>query len=58
MAIIHYVIPDDLHRRVKAAAALAGVTQKELLLAALRAVVREPETVLRLAELEEPPASA
>ena len=39
MAVIHYTIPDELHRRVKAAAALAGITQKEFLERALEAAV-------------------
>jgi predicted HicB family RNase H-like nuclease len=33
--IIHYEIPDDLHRKAKAAAAIAGVTLKDYIVAAL-----------------------
>jgi len=35
MARIHYEIPDDLHRRVKAAAAMEGQTLKDFLIEAL-----------------------
>ena len=36
LARIHYVIPDDLHRQVKAAAALRGRTLKQFVVEALR----------------------
>jgi predicted HicB family RNase H-like nuclease len=39
MARIHYEIPDDLHRRAKAAAALKGQTLREFVTDALRAAV-------------------
>lgn len=32
---MHYEIPDDLHRRAKAAAALEGITLREFLIRAL-----------------------
>lgn len=35
VARIHYEIPDDLHRRAKAAAALQGVTLKDFITSAL-----------------------
>lgn len=37
VARVHYEIPDDLHRRVKAAAALEGKTLKDFLIEALEA---------------------
>lgn len=40
VARIHYEIPDDLHRQVKAEAALRGMTLKDFLIAALEASVR------------------
>jgi len=40
VAIIHYTIPDDLHRRVKASAAMAGMTQKDFLVRALERAVQ------------------
>lgn len=43
VATIHYEIPDDLHRRAKSAAALAGITLKEWLLQAIEAAVDESE---------------
>lgn len=39
VARIHYEIPDDLHRRIKAAAAMKGQTLKDFLIAALAAAV-------------------
>ena len=42
MARIHYEIDDDLHRRVKSAAALEGVTLKQFIVDALRAKVDRP----------------
>lgn len=35
MARVHYEIPDELHRRIKSAAALRGQTLKEFLVEAL-----------------------
>jgi len=43
MARVHYEIPDDLHRRVKAAAALKGETLKDFLIAALEAAAKVDE---------------
>jgi uncharacterized protein (DUF1778 family) len=43
LARIHYVIPDDLHRQVKAAAALRGRTLKQFVVEALEAAVAELE---------------
>lgn len=40
---LNYAIPDDLHRRVKIAAAEQGVTVKAFLLEALEAAVSEHE---------------
>jgi predicted HicB family RNase H-like nuclease len=43
---VHYEIPDELHRRAKAAAALRGVTLKEFLIEALQqAVARDTDQV-------------
>lgn len=42
LARIHYEIPDDLHRRVKAAAAMKGQTLKDFVIAALAAAVDTP----------------
>lgn len=43
VARIHYEIPDDLHMRVKAAAAMRGITLKAYVVAALeRALEDEP----------------
>jgi len=36
VARIHIVLPDDLHRQVKSAAALDGVTLKDYVIEALR----------------------
>lgn len=41
VARIHYEIPDDLHRRVKSAAALQGVTLKDFLIRVLEEAVPE-----------------
>lgn len=41
MAVIHYDIPDDLHRRAKAAAALEGKTLKDFLIDALEDAVQK-----------------
>jgi hypothetical protein len=44
VAVIHYDIPDDLHRKAKAAAALKGQTLKDFLIEALeRATKGSPE---------------
>lgn len=43
VARIHYEIDDDLHRRAKSAAALAGVTLKKYLEDALRRSVADDE---------------
>jgi predicted HicB family RNase H-like nuclease len=40
MALINYELPDDLHRRAKAAAALRGVTLKDFVIEALEQAVR------------------
>ena len=39
MPRIHYEIPDDLHRRAKAEAALQGVTLRDFLIHALERAV-------------------
>ena len=39
VARIHYEIPDDLHRRVKAAAAMRGMTLKDYLVEILSRAV-------------------
>jgi predicted HicB family RNase H-like nuclease len=41
MAVIHYEIPDELHRRAKAAAALQGKTLKDFLVEALNRAVAD-----------------
>ena len=41
VARIHYEIPDDLHRRAKAAAAMNGPTLKDFLTEALAAAVEK-----------------
>lgn len=43
VARIHYEIPDDLHRRAKAAAAIEGITLKDFLIAALAAAVERAD---------------
>lgn len=45
VARIHYEIPDDLHRKVKAEAAMRGQTLKDFVIEALEAAARprEPE---------------
>ena len=48
MPRIHYEIPDDLHRRAKAEAALRGLTLREFLIEALeRAVTDRPKRKVR-----------
>jgi predicted DNA binding CopG/RHH family protein len=39
VARIHYEIPDDLHRRVKAAAAMRGMTLKDYIVEVLNQAV-------------------
>lgn len=41
VARIHYAVPDDLHRRAKAAAALQGISLKDFVIAALEDAVRK-----------------
>lgn len=41
MTVIHYEIPDELHRRAKAAAALQGKTLKDFLVEALNRAVAD-----------------
>ena len=43
MALLHYKIDDELHRRAKSAAALQGVTLKQFLEDALEEAVRRQE---------------
>lgn len=43
MPSIKYDLPDDLHRRAKAAAALQGVTLKDFILGAIEAAVEQAE---------------
>lgn len=43
MARVHYIIPDDLHRRAKSAAALEGVTLRQFLTDALAAATDRAE---------------
>ena len=47
VARIHIVIPDDLHRRAKSAAALQGVTLKDFLTEALAVATRNAEKSTR-----------
>jgi predicted HicB family RNase H-like nuclease len=44
MALINYELPDDLHRRAKAAAALRGVTLKDFVIDALEHAVKQAGT--------------
>lgn len=39
MARIHYELPDDLHRKAKAAAAMQGVTLRQFITDAIAAAV-------------------
>ncbi len=41
IARIHYEIPDDLHRKVKAAAAMNGQTLKDFIIDALARAVED-----------------
>ena len=43
VARIHYEIPDELHRRAKSAAALAGMTLKDWFIAAIESAVADEE---------------
>ncbi len=43
VALIHYQIPDDLHRRAKSAAALNGQTLKDFLTEALETATKTAE---------------
>jgi predicted HicB family RNase H-like nuclease len=43
VARVHYEIPDDLHRKAKAAAAMRGVTLREFIVQALRDAVAKAE---------------
>jgi hypothetical protein len=47
VARIHYEVPDDLHRRAKAAAALQGVTLKDFLIDALESATKVAEKSTR-----------
>lgn len=40
VARIHIEVPDDLHRRAKAAAAMQGVTLKDFVIRALEGAIR------------------
>ena len=50
LARIHYEIPDDLHRRVKAAAAMKGQTLMDFVIAALAAAVDKPAAEVKRAK--------
>lgn len=43
VARVHYEIPDDVHNRAKAAAALQGKTLKDFLVEALEAAIEKDE---------------
>ena len=43
VARVHYEIPDDLHRRAKAAAAMLGITLKEFVIQALEEATAKQE---------------
>ena len=43
MPRIHYEIPEDLHRRAKAAAAMQGITLRAFVIAALESATRQDE---------------
>jgi hypothetical protein len=47
VALIHYKIPDDLHRRAKSAAALKGETLKDFLTEALDVATKNAEKSTR-----------
>ena len=47
MARVHYEIPDDLHRRAKAAAAMRGMTLKDFVIEALDALSATSEADLK-----------
>ena len=47
MARIHYEIDDDLHRKVKSAAALRGTTLKQFIVDALAAEVERDQASAR-----------
>jgi predicted HicB family RNase H-like nuclease len=44
MTRVHVEIPDDLHRKAKAAAALEGVTLKDFVIKALEVAVEPAKT--------------
>jgi hypothetical protein len=48
MTRVHYEIPDDLHRRAKAAAALDGVTFKDFIIKAIEAATARNEKKTRI----------
>jgi predicted HicB family RNase H-like nuclease len=47
MPRIHYEIPDDLHRRAKAEAALQGVTLRDFLIEALERAVGDQRALTK-----------
>ncbi len=47
MAVIHYDIPDELHRKAKSAAALRGQTLKDFLIEALEKATKDSPTPRR-----------
>lgn len=49
VARMHYEIPDDLHRRAKAAAAMLGITLKEFVIQALEEATTKHESGKRRA---------
>jgi predicted HicB family RNase H-like nuclease len=43
MARVNYEVPDDVHRRAKAAAALEGITLREFIIQAMQAALDKAE---------------
>ena len=49
VTVLHYDIPEDLHRRVKSTAAIRGQTLKDFLIAALERALADDEPPRRKA---------
>jgi hypothetical protein len=55
---IHYELPEDLHRRAKAAAAMDGLTLREFLMRALEQAIETSDSDRgQTVEGREPPAT-
>jgi HicB family len=53
VARVHYEIPDDLHRKAKAAAAMRGLTLRAFVIEALRQAVERMEALRQAVERTE-----